>query len=268
MTVYGEVIGHRFWGVIRHNGETRLRPYWVDLPWTGFVQEAICADRQGNPRTTDGTCADGGPVPSLAHNCGMHGVWLETENKWESGSHKNGVPVFGTVAAWGRVIPGKLGFRAQFVSVNSLEAPRCTTWQCEEAGDVVEWFGDLRNKPTKAQRYEPVYETFRGLWVTEDAIRDGAYPQSVRCAKHAHVDDWVEVPYGAKLGRRCEWTGCTLAIRLRYGGYGRDFCKLHAPLVTPVAAMMQNLSRVYDVPLTTAAESLPVKELDDPQPGT
>lgn len=112
--VKGEIIGYRHGLAAKRDGQWMLHSPIKPLPWERGHVTAAC----GNGKDHE--------APQKDCRCGLYAKWDEPGIASEFGNHE----WITQVKAWGRVIPGSKGFRAQHMQITGLRPPKCE--QCEE----------------------------------------------------------------------------------------------------------------------------------------
>ena len=113
-TVNGELIGYRHGLVAKRDGQWILHSPIKPMPWDRGPVTAAC----GSGRDHE--------APQKSCRCGLYAKWDESGLASEFGNHE----WITQVKAWGRVIPGSKGFRAQHMQITGIRPPKCE--QCDE----------------------------------------------------------------------------------------------------------------------------------------
>ncbi len=140
--------------------------------------------------------------------------------------------------------------------INSFTMPKCA--KCDKAATQLMWEVEYVSNPP-AKQYGADYEYWRSTPAGVDHIKwSGGRATGFSCDECAKPSF---ISRGQSRGHKCHEYRCRFAVRIVRGG--NSWCKFHAPVAIPMTTVLGSLSAHYDVPLTTAAQDLPVKELDE-----
>lgn len=215
----GQLTGMRAWRLVHRDGHWRLSALVHESVWPRGVFEAKCGASRSHV-SPDAECS-----------CGVYSFWTHAElakqERWRP-------LIAGSVLAWGKVLPGELGFKAQKVMPLSLEHPQCLGYEsaalwprarCDRAADQVVafplWQGDFRYQGHAKESRATMQ------WVDK----------SVRWACDEHVSEEMRRGYGEK----CSWKGCQRKVRQD------GFCLEHAPFVVSADEVMSEVASWYEV---------------------
>lgn len=226
------LVGRRMWILARDRERWRLSniAYNTSNYWPRGVYEADCEYWQNH--------TDRGPSPHPSCHCGMYGFW----NIEELAKQYHPYTVTGTVFAWGQVLPGNEGFKAQYMMPIAVDYPMC--------------MGGAIDSPFTAYKHD--YDPER---VCGQAV-EYMVATSVEWAEEYPIpgdEDW-EIGY--------EWVNCR--VRPKW------YCAEHADNVCPTQSqsswrwpawkVFADLSIYYELEVWPPYD-FPVKNPDDPKGG-
>lgn len=223
------VVGVRSWAVRREeDGGWRLDAYaYTDLTnktgaWRGPVTDAVCA--AGDVVTH--------AAPQQGCTCG---IWASLPEKVDAFFETRGIAdprlqdgrVFGTIEAFGRIVKGELGFRAEQAMVTGFIAPRC-----EGQGRIR---GGSHHGPICGEAatiagvsHEQVEGWYCASHADDARIMDGSTFATLRAAAAP-----LPIFVGVKFGARCSVYKCRLKVYRYRPGTKVGWCQSHDHLASP-----------------------------------
>jgi hypothetical protein len=254
ITKDGPLRGFRHWAV-RQERDGKIvmgAAGYGDIPWQGGVEQAKCRKDKVHDRTPDLNCT-----------CGIWGYW-KYEDARKGGNNYNGWP--GIIEIWGRVIPGELGFRAEFAQPVAFLVPQCghvevsydekynvTRTACTDPATTKVVFPEWAEPFPAANVKAFQYARSTIAWQPQAGILTA---KGARCDQHRQ--DFAREPRHGKwcLGNgRVRYVNGTKTDKCyrRAGMWG--FCDEHRPFALSVERIVKQLADRYE------ADVLPNLEL-------
>lgn len=242
LRISGTLTGYRSWSVGREAGEFRVFPLFRNssVPFTKGVMTASCSVSRGRHI-----------APHLACSCGFYASWkFEDLNKFSGVSSRS--LLSGRLRAFGKVLPGELGWRAQHVIIDGFERPMCGVVNCSNGAKKYivrpDWYRPLSASGRVFPRSNSQqYATYRDTADFAGSNNSHAY-LGWYCDQHEFADDLIE-PYGeyqcnfpTQFDTRCKRRS-TLALRT----VPYSWCNEHAPFVFDAEQVIGALCNYYDV---------------------
>lgn len=238
LRVAGMLTGYRGWSIGRIGGQFRIFPVFQQsfIPYEKGVLTAYCTSSHA--------------APSKDCSCGFYAAWVPNQSKTFTGT-ANRTFLHGRLKAFGKVLPGELGWRAQYVMVDGFYKPTCGVSGCEnEAKRYIvrpDWIRPIapsgRTFPTAASTR---YDTYRDHADFASSNISTAY-LGWYCDQHEFTElvspqYEYRCNYPTKFETHCERKS-TLALR----GRPYSWCNEHAPVIFDADEVINALCNYYDV---------------------
>lgn len=244
LRIAGMITGYRGWAIGREDGQFRLFPIFKNsfIPYEKGALTATCGafGRSRQHVSPDAECT-----------CGFYASWTFDKVR-DFTSTTNRALVFGRLKAYGKVLPGELGWRAQNVMLDGIEKPMCGVPKCDnEATTYIvrpDWYRPIspsgRVYPNVNSKHYATYRDtadFAGSNITSPYLGWYCDNHDVATLKRPYYEDYIcnyPTQFSTRCKRRSTWT-------LKNVPY--SWCSEHAPLIFDANEVINSLCNYYDV---------------------
>lgn len=252
LRISGMITGYRGWAVGRVDKQFRLFPVFKNsfLPYERGVLTAVCG-AYGRSRQH--------LAPDLNCTCGFYASW-NFDKVRDFTSTTNRALIFGRLKAYGKVLPGELGWRAQNVILDGLYKPLCGVPNCgnDSTKYIVrpDWYlpvspnGRVYPK-ANSKNYETYRDTadFAGSNITSTYLGWYCDNHDVATLSKPFYPDY-RCNYPTQFDTRCKRVSTITLKNVPY-----SWCYEHAPLVFDTKEVIDALCNYYDVYSFTKEEA-------------
>lgn len=244
LRISGMITGYRGWSVGRVDGQFRLFPIFKNsfVPYEKGALTATCG-AYGRSRQH--------VAPDLGCGCGFYASWTFDKVR-EFTSATNKTLLFGRLKAYGKVLPGEFGWRAQNVILDGIHKPTCGSANCDnEAKHFIvrpDWYKPISpNGRVYPKVNSKQHETYRDTADFAGSNISSAY-LGWYCGDHDFAtlteplyEDY-QCNYPTQFSTRCKRQSSLTLKNVPY-----SWCHEHAPLVFDADEVITELCNYYDV---------------------
>lgn len=245
LRVSGMLTGYRGWSVGRVGNDFRIFPVFRDwsAPYDKGVLTATCHSTEYRMKHS---------VPHLDCTCGFYASW--SPEKIRDFTSSTNTFLQGRLKAFGKVLPGELGWRAQHVIVDGFYHPNCGVYGCNNKATKYivrpNWYKPVSSQGAVFPRLNSAeYSTYRD---TADFSASNISNQYLGWYCDGHEFTQLIAPryeyicnYPKTNGRRR--TNCKRPSTFALNGLPYSWCNEHAPFIFNADEVLSSLCNYYDV---------------------
>lgn len=246
LRISGMITGYRGWTIGRVDNQFRIFPVFKrwSMPYSKGVMTADCHALENSIKHS---------VPDLECTCGFYASW--SSKKVKEFTTSNNILIKGRLKAFGKVLPGELGWRAQNVMVDGFYQTVCGVYQCDNKATKYivrpNWYNPVSSKGQVYPRINSSeYKTYRDVADFSASTGISQY-LGWYCDQHEFTEfvepmsDYIcNFPKTTQLNKR---SYCKRPSTFALKGLPYSWCHEHAPFIFEADEVLSSLCNYYDV---------------------